>query len=211
MISYVKGIAAYADNENIVIDNHGIGYQIRAVTRTINRAEMGRELMLHTYLYVREDIMALYGFETREELRTFQILLGVNGIGPKAAMSLLSTLTVEELYYAVFSEDAKSIARTPGIGPKGAKRMIMELKDKLHLEDLGLGGDSGPDESGGHALAGTAMDQSDQMMDTLEALVALGYSNGEAYRAVHKVAGARDMKAEQLLKEALKIISSGIE
>ena len=206
MISYIKGVAAYVDNENIVIDNHGIGYQIRAVARTCSHVRVGQELMLHTYLYVREDIMALYGFETPEELRTYQILLGVNGIGPKAAMSLLSTLTVEELYYAVFSDDSKAISRTPGIGPKGAKRMIMELKDKLHLEDLGMGDEA---EQGSSGIA-EAIDQNDQMVDALEALVALGYSNGEAYRAVHKVSGGKDMDTEQLLKEALKIISTGL-
>ena len=92
--------------------------------------------MLHTYLYVREDQLALFGFSSIQELETFQILLGISGIGPKAALSVLSTMSVEDLYYAVFSEDAKSIAKTPGIGPKGAKRMIIELKDKLNLEDL---------------------------------------------------------------------------
>lgn len=206
MISFVKGMVAYTDNENIVIDNHGIGYRIKVTGRTAAGAGRGQEMMLYTHFYVREDIMALYGFESREELTVFGILLGVNGIGPKAAMSILSTLTVEELYYAVFSDDAKSIARTPGIGPKGAKRVIMELKDKLKLTDL----ESVEAAAVGESPGTSGDNDSDQIMDTMEALTALGYSNGEAYRAVHKVKGASDMDAGELLKKALQIISQGI-
>lgn len=203
MIAFVKGKVASSDNESIIIDNHGIGYQIRSTIRTINHVSTGREILLYTYLYVREDIMALYGFESRKELEVFTTLLGVNGIGPKAAMSVLSTLSVEELYYAVFSDDSKTIARTPGIGPKGAKRMIMELKDKLSLSDL----PSSDEISGTDVSSKGMMEESDQMLDTIDALVALGYSNGEAYRAVHKVKGASDMDSGQLLKQALALIS----
>ena len=156
--------------------------------------------MLHTYLYVREDVLALFGFSSMQELDTFQILLGISGIGPKVALSVLSTMTVEDLYYAVFSEDAKSIAKTPGIGPKGAKRMIIELKDKLNLEDLESV--SMKEETGASLQAGDG----DSISDTVQALTALGYSNGEAYRAVRGVSDADAMDAEQLLKEALKII-----
>ena len=198
MISYVKGTAVYADRECVVIDNHGIGYQIKTHGRTCESIRSGQEVMLYTFLYVREDFLALYGFLSREELQTFQILLGVNGIGPKAALSVLSTLSVEDLYYAVLSEDTKAISKTPGIGPKGAKRMIIELKDKLHLEDLGIRDDTQEDIS-----VADSGDQ-DQIADVMEALVALGYSNGEAYRAVHKVKDAQNLNEEQLMKEALK-------
>lgn len=168
----------------------------------------GQEAMLYTYLYVREDVMALYGFESREELSVFRLLLGVNGIGPKVAMSVLSSLTVEELYYAVFSDDAKTIARAPGLGPKGAKRMIMELKDKLKMEDLASvsGAETGTAAASSGSGAGT-----DQMTDTIEALVALGYSNGQAYRAVMKVTGADEMDAGSLLKKALAVIAAGTD
>ena len=104
-------------------------------------------------------------------------------------------MSVEDLYYAVFSEDAKSIAKTPGIGPKGAKRMIIELKDKLNLEDL---------ESVSGVAPQSSSTEGDSIADTVQALVALGYSNGEAYRAVHSVPEAEKLDAEQLLKEALK-------
>ena len=206
MISYIKGTVAWSEQEYIVLENHGIGYRVGTVQRTLSGAMSGQEMMLYTHFHVREDAMALFGFETREELAVFRILLGISGVGPKAAMSVLSTLTVEELYYAVFSDDAKTIARTPGIGPKGAKRIIMELKDKLKLEDLeSVGGTQAAAETG----TGQTAAHTDQMADTIEALVALGYSNGEAYRAVIKVPGASEMDAGTLLGKALAAISQG--
>ena len=117
MISYIKGTVAFKGNDYIVIENHGIGYQIKVPSRVLDSMESGENVMLHTYLYVREDVLALFGFSSMQELDTFQILLGISGIGPKAALSVLSTMTVDDLYYAVFSEDVKSIAKTPGIGP----------------------------------------------------------------------------------------------
>ena len=200
MISYIKGIVAYLDAEGVILENHGMGYQVKTPSSIMNQVKVGQEIQLHTHLYIREDLLALYGFLSREELRTFQILLGVNGIGPKAALAVLSTMTVADLYYAVFSEDAKRIAKTPGIGPKGAKRMIIELKDKLKLEDV-----SENDEI--ESVMDSAPDlTSDSVADTIEAMIALGYSNGEAYRAVHGVKGASSMDSEALLKEALRIV-----
>ena len=191
LISYIKGTVAYKGKDSVVIENHGIGYQIKVPSRVLEGVNSGEEAMLHTYLYVREDQLALFGFSSIQELETFQI-------GPKAALSVLSTMSVEDLYYAVFSEDAKSIAKTPGIGPKGAKRMIIELKDKLNLEDLESV--SGTEE----AAPQSSSTEGDSIADTVQALVALGYSNGEAYRAVHSVPEAEKLDAEQLLKEALK-------
>ena len=189
LISYIKGTVAYKGKDSVVIENHGIGYQIKVPSRVLEGVNSGEEAMLHTYLF---------GFSSIQELETFQILLGISGIGPKAALSVLSTMSVEDLYYAVFSEDAKSIAKTPGIGPKGAKRMIIELKDKLNLEDLESV--SGAEE----AAPQSSSTEGDSIADTVQALVALGYSNGEAYRAVHSVPEAEKLDAEQLLKEALK-------
>ena len=200
MISFIKGIAAYVDAEGVIVDNHGIGYQVKTPSSIVDKVRTGDEVILRTHLYVREDMITLYGFLTSEELHTFQTLLGVNGIGPKAALSVLSTMTVSDLYYAIFSEDAKAISRTPGIGLKGAKRMIMELKDKLDLQDIA--GEQPAEESTSAApLTGI-----DSVADTIEAMTALGYSNGEAYRAVHGVKGAADMDSERLLKEALKVV-----
>ena len=199
MIAFIKGTAAYVDTEGVIIDNQGIGYQVKTPSSIVEKVSVGDQVMLFTHLYVREDMLALYGFLTKEELHTFQVLLGVNGIGPKAALSVLSTMTVSQLYYAVFSEDSKSISKTPGIGPKGAKRMIMELKDKLSMDEIT--GDGTEDHTSQPAAG-----NSDSISDAIEAMVALGYSNGEAYRAVHGVKGASDLDADHLLKEALKIV-----
>lgn len=199
MIAFIKGTAAYVDTEGVIIDNQGIGYQVKTPSSIVEKVSAGDQVMLFTHLYVREDMLALYGFLSKEELHTFQVLLGVNGIGPKAALSVLSTMTVSQLYYAVFSEDSKSISKTPGIGPKGAKRMIMELKDKLSMDEItGDGQEDYPSE--------VVPANSDSISDAMEAMVALGYSNGEAYRAVHGVKGAADLDADHLLKEALKIV-----
>ena len=187
LISYIKGTVAYKGKDSVVIENHGIGYQIKVPSTVLEGVNSGEEAQL-----------ALFGFSSIQELETFQILLGISGIGPKAALSVLSTMSVEDLYYAVFSEDAKSIAKTPGIGPKGAKRMIIELKDKLNLE--ALESVSGAEE----AAPQSSFTEGDSIADTVQALVALGYSNGEAYRAVHSVPEAEKLDAEQLLKEALK-------
>lgn len=199
MISYIKGKVAYTEPDFVVVDVNGIGYQIRTSSSNISKVSSGKEVMFFTYLYVREDTMALYGFLTKEELNTFQTLLGVSGVGPKVAVAVLSTMTVKDLYYAVLSDDAKAITKTPGLGPKGAKKMILELKDKFHLEDLLE--DASTDDV--IAASNTSIDSLNSVSDTIEALTALGYSNGEAYRAVHSIAGAEEMDSEQLLKQAL--------
>ena len=113
MISYIKGTAVYANEEYIVVDNRGMGYEVRTSASTCSQIRMGEEVTLYTYLYVREDLISLYGFLSREELRVFRLLLGVSGIGPKVAVSILSTLSVEDLYYAVVSEDARVLPGRP--------------------------------------------------------------------------------------------------
>ena len=200
MISFIKGTAAYVDSEGVIVDNHGIGYQVKTPSSIMEKIRTGEEVCLLTHLYVREDMLTLFGFLTKEELQAFQALLSVNGVGPKAALAVLSTMSVSDLYYSIFSEDAKSIARTPGIGPKGAKRMIMELKDKLDLSDLGTGLPAADEPVSVDPAVG------DSIADTIEAMTALGYSNGEAYRAVHGVKKAPELDSETLLKEALKVV-----
>lgn len=198
MISFIKGTVSYKESDSVIVENHGIGYQLKASARVLESVREGEDVLLYTYLYVREDMLSLFGFLRRDELSLFRILLGITGIGPKVALSVLSTMTVEELYYAVFEDDAKRIAKTPGIGPKGARRMIIELKDKLDLGDL-------EDVSGaGEGVSLPSAIEGDSISDTVQALVALGYSGAEAYHAVRKVADAEQLSAEVLLKEALK-------
>ncbi len=206
MISFVNGVVAFKERDTIVLDNHGIGYGIHVTQPLLEETDTGEELMLYTYLYLREDIAALYGFRKRNELEVFRQLLSVSGIGPKAAISLLSTLTVENLVSAVYHEDVKAISKTPGIGPKGAKRLIMELKDKLNLKEYleGLSFDTA--ESDMTQDAGSSADNNQEIMDAVLALEALGYSGLVARKAVRSVPDADKMDSGSLLKEALKYI-----
>lgn len=197
MIAFVRGSIQLIYDGGVILDHNGLGFDIKTPLSTLSAIPgIGQEVTLHTFLYVREDIMDLYGFLSREELQVFHLLIGINGIGPKAALAILSTLTVEQLRYAVLSDDAKAISKAPGIGPKGAQRLIIELKDKLKLEDMF------PDfETNVNSVSGT---EENNIGETVMALISLGYSNSDAMKAVRAVIGAESMDTEQLLKEALK-------
>ena len=184
MISYIKGILEDMSPGMVVVDNHGIGYQMMVPMRGESFPKIGQEIKIYTHMHVRE---------------AFELLIGVNGIGPKVGLSVLSTLSVYELKMAVISEDVKTISKTPGLGPKGAKKLILELKDKLSFEEL--------EEDGVVAeIFDTSADSSDSVMITIEGLVSLGYSKSEAAIAVNKVEDAKDLTPEELLKKALKNI-----
>lgn len=199
MISYIKGILEDMSPGMVVVDNHGIGYQMMVPMRGESFPKIGQEIKIYTHMHVREDDVSLFGFLSKEEKEAFELLIGVNGIGPKVGLSVLSTLSVYELKMAVISEDVKTISKTPGLGPKGAKKLILELKDKLSFEEL--------EEDGvGAEIFDTYADSSDSVMITIEGLVSLGYSKSEAAIAVNKVEDAKDFTPEELLKKALKNI-----
>lgn len=199
MISYIKGILEDMSPGMVVVDNHGIGYQMMVPMRGESFPKIGQEIKIYTHMHVREDDVSLFGFLSKEEKEAFELLIGVNGIGPKVGLSVLSTLSVYELKMAVISEDVKTISKTPGLGPKGAKKLILELKDKLSFEEL--------EEDGmGAEILDTSADSSDSVMITIEGLVSLGYSKSEAAIAVNKVEDAKDLTPEELLKKALKNI-----
>ena len=199
MISYIKGILEDMSPGMVVVDNHGIGYQMMVPMRGESFPKIGQEIKIYTHMHVREDDVSLFGFLSKEEKEAFELLIGVNGIGPKVGLSVLSTLSVYELKMAVTSEDVKTISKTPGLGPKGAKKLILELKDKLSFEEL--------EEDGvGAEIFDTSADSSDSVMITIEGLVSLGYSKSEAAIAVNKVEDAKDLTPEELLKKALKNI-----
>ena len=199
MISYIKGILEDMSPGMVVVDNHGIGYQMMVPMRGESFPKIGQEIKIYTHMHVREDDVSLFGFLSKEEKEAFELLIGVNGIGPKVGLSVLSTLSVYELKMAVISEDVKTISKTPGLGPKGAKKLVLELKDKLSFEEL--------EEDGvGAEIFDTSVDSSDSVMITIEGLVSLGYSKSEAAIAVNKVEDAKDLTPEELLKKALKNI-----
>lgn len=199
MISYIKGTLEDMSPGMVVVDNQGIGYQMMVPMRGEAFPKIGQEIKIYTHMHVREDDVSLFGFLSKEEKEAFELLIGVNGIGPKVGLSVLSTLSVYELKMAVISEDVKTISKTPGLGPKGAKKLILELKDKLSFDEL--------EEDGvGAEIFDTTSDSSDSVMITIEGLVSLGYSKSEATIAVNKVEGAADLAPEELLKKALKNI-----
>ena len=201
MFSYIKGTLEYKGEDYIVIENGNIGYEIKTSGSVINRlSQMHERVTVYTYLYVREDEMTLYGFLKKDELSIFKLLISISGVGPKAALSVLTALNVEELHMAVLSEDSKAISKANGIGSKTAQRIIIELKDKLKLEDI----------YGELPFESPDVNVTDSDMDAVKeaamALTSLGYSNAEALRAIKKVENYKVMNVEELLKAALKRI-----
>ncbi len=198
MLAFVKGKLDTVTGDYIIVENQGNGYEILVPGSVIQAMpQVGNEVKIYTYLYVREDVLQLYGFLTKDQLDMFKLLITVNGIGPKGALGILTVMDVDALRLAILSDDAKSIAKSPGIGAKTAGKLILELKDKCHLEDIL---DSGGDRTS--PLAETA--DSGARNDAIQALVALGYSASEAAAAVRKVKISEDMSVEDILKQSLK-------
>ena len=202
MIAFIQGELCDAGQDTIVVACHGIGYEIQipvSVAQVL--PDPGNVVKIYTYTYVREDALGLFGFLTKDDLKIFKLLITVNGVGPKAALAILSAMTADELRFAILAEDAKAIAKAPGIGPKTAKRMIIELKDKLNLESM-IEGHGDAEMS----LSDPGDAASNVRAEVIMALTALGYGNTEAVRAVRAVSGADEMDSETLLKQALKKI-----
>lgn len=202
MIAFIQGELCEVGQDTIIVACQGIGYEIQVpVSVAQSLSDPGSRVKIYTYTYVREDALGLFGFLTRDDLTVFKLLITVNGVGPKAALAILSSMTADELRFAILAEDAKAISKAPGIGPKTAKRMIIELKDKLDLESMiDNHGDSSTYDAGNAEAAASVRDE------VIMALTALGYSNTEAVRAVRAVSGADEMDSETLLKQALKKI-----
>lgn len=200
MIAYIKGKVAEILEDRVILESGFMGYNLfmpMASAEAVLRR--GDEVKLYTHLHVREDAMQLFGFLTKDDLHTFQLLLGVNGIGPKAALGILCGLTADELRFAVLSEDVKTISKAPGVGKKTAQKLILELKDKMDLQEA-------IDLKSQHVqeAQGDMADLSDARKEAVEALTALGYSGADALRAVKKVEMTPGMDVETLLKAALK-------
>lgn len=200
MISYIRGELADVREDQVVIDVGGVGYGIFMSGSDIARLpSTGQEVKINTYLHVKEDVMQLFGFLTRDGLEVFRLIIGVSGIGPKGGLSILSKLTADDLRFAVLSGDAKAISSAPGIGKKTAEKVIIELKDKLDLEEMLEPKDISPSaEPVGGGLAGEIQ------TEAVQALVALGYGSTESLRAVKKVDLEQAKTVEDVLKQALK-------
>lgn len=200
MYSYIKGILTDMEEDLIVVEAGGIGYNIYTTGQTFNYLpSVGEEVKIYTYLHIREDAMILYGFLTKDDLRVFKLLIGVNGIGPKGALAILSVMTTDDLRFAVLGDDAKAISKAPGVGAKTAQRLILELKDKLSLEDAfeqKLANTQMKEEAKNHAKGAKN--------EAVQALVALGYSSSEALKALNGIEITEDTDVEDILKAALK-------
>jgi Holliday junction DNA helicase RuvA len=196
MIATIKGTVLFLETSSAVIECGGIGYQVFTTEEVLGSAVVGTTLSLFTYLQVREDGLALFGFLRREEKRLFEQLLAVSGIGPKAAMSIISFMGADGLRMAVLTADGKQISKTPGIGAKTAQKIILELKDKINMEET-LSGLSAPAAVG---AGGFSAAQADAVM----ALTALGYGEAEAVQAVKGLQISEDASSDDVLKQALK-------
>lgn len=197
MIAYISGALVSAGENYIVIDNHGMGYRIFVSGKFLEHIPAyGTQIKIYTHMYIREDELTLYGFHSEEELSVFRILIGISGVGPKVAMAILTALTIQELQLAVISEDAKTISKANGVGAKGASRIILELKDKLKMEDM-------MDAAYEQSIVQDTQDLN-AARDAILALVNLGYSNSEAALAVKKIGDISQMDIESILKAALK-------
>ncbi len=196
MISYIKGEVTEIFDDTIVVEANNIGYNIKVPSSFMARIIVGHEYKIYTYLNVREDAMILFGFSSRDELNTFKLLISVNGVGPKAGLGILSSLSADELRLAILADDKKTISKCPGIGPKTASKLILELKDKLKLNDI-------IENSFDVDVDNTSSDLGARN-EAIEALVALGYSNSDALKAVRMVEISSDMDSSTILKMALK-------
>lgn len=199
MISYIRGELVAVEKEKVIIDVGGVGYGIFMPESAMGLLpQMGNEVKLYTYLNVREDAMQLFGFLTRDDLEIFKLLIGVSGIGPKGGLSILSKLTADDLRFAIMSGDSKAISAAPGIGKKTAEKVIIELKDKLDIEQI-----LNPSDS--ETKSAIKMDGSANAVqsEAVQALVALGYGSTESLKAVNKV-NSENMTVEAVLKQALK-------
>lgn len=201
VISYVKGALAEKSGDRIVVEAGPVGLGIYVPLSVLEvLPPLGEEVKIYTYLQVREDDLSLYGFLNRQDLDMFRRLIGVNGIGPKGALGILSALSPDDLRLAILTGDAKAISKAPGVGAKTAQRIILDLKDKVSAEEM-LASVADTEERTSVPLMQEAG------KEAATALVALGYSNLEASKAVKNVQITEDMDAEAVLRASLKYLA----
>lgn len=191
MYYYIKGTLVQKSDNYIVVDANGVGYMIYTSLNSMqNTGEIGKKITIYTYLHVREDVMDLFGFTTIEEKNMFLHLISVSGVGPKAALSILSVTTPAKFALAVITNDVKTITKASGVGPKMAQRVILELKDKMKTDELEIDLEDESDNI-----------LSDNRSEAISALVVLGYSSNDAQKAVKGIDGT--LSVEEIIKKAL--------
>lgn len=206
MISYIKGVLAKVWEDGIILEANNIGYDIKMPLSSLeDLPRVGDTIKIYTYMHVREDAIGLFGFLMEDDLIMFKQLITVSGIGPKGALGILSAITPDNLRFAILSEDAKTIAKAPGIGNKTASKLIIELKDKIKLEDAFeqklMNQINGQENvvSSGSVIA-------DIRNEAIQALVVLGYSKSDAAKVVRNIDITENMNSEDILKKSLKFL-----
>lgn len=200
MIAYIKGKLEYKHGDYIVVESNGIGYKIFTALSTIDASgSVGDDIKVYTHLYVREDILSLYGFLTQEELGIFELLISVSGVGPKAAISVISSVSTSKFGLAVITDDVKTLTKAQGIGNKMAQRIILELKDKIKKEQLSAVNDDYMERSS-TASVNTVISEA------VSALMVLGYTAQEANKVVASIY-SEGMDLETIIKSALRNIA----
>ncbi len=197
MIASLRGKLMYSDASSVVIECGGVGFKCFVTKNTLyHLPQSGEEIFLFTYMAVREDAMDLYGFGDLDELNAFKLITSVNGVGAKIGLAILSEIPASRLILAIAGNDPKTLTAAPGVGIKLAQRIVLELKDKVGALDIA---DTAEIKAVGNAVSNSASSEA------VEALVALGYSKGEASLAVGKLDG--DLPSEELIKQALKSLA----
>lgn len=201
MIAYIRGTLVDVREDSIVVENGGIGYNVQVSGNVLGQLPpMGSEMKIHTYTHVREDAFLLFGFLTKDDLEMFKKCITVSGIGPKGALAILSVMDADSLRFAILSGDAKAISKAPGVGARTAERLILELRDKVKIEDTFVGSQI----AGNSADSAQATANNAARTEAVEALTALGYSATEALKAVNQIENVEQMDSEAILKAALK-------
>ena len=201
MISFLKGALAGKSESGVIIDVGGVGYSVSMPASDIAKiGDIGDKVTVYTHFHMSENAVGLFGFLTNEQIDYFNKLISISGIGPKAAISVLGTLCVQDLAFAIISEDVKAITRAPGVGPKAAQRIILELKGKIDTQDAV----SVPDRAATTPAMAVRADTG-----AVNALIALGASPSEAQKTVMQI-DATGLTTEEVIKEALRRMSNGI-
>jgi len=192
MYEYLNGVIADLGENYAVVDINGIGFRTICSQNTIKDLKVGKVTKIYTNLIARDDNVVLYGFSNKSELNIFKLLTSVSGVGPKVAMSVLSSLKTDELTLAIATKDFKELTRAPGVGKKTAERIVLELKDKIN--------------SGSNIISAASSEDTDIIIQVVQALISLGYNYNEASMALSSIEN-KDKPVDSLIKEALKRLS----
>ncbi len=195
MYAYIKGTLEEKAEDSVVIETSGIGYKIYVSENTMQKlGELGEKVKIYTHYHVREDNISLYGFNTNEELKMFELLLQVSGIGAKTAIAMLSNITPSKFALAIISNDLKTLTKIPGIGNKSAQRMVLELKDKLKTQNAIQETEETQIEK---------IENNESVNEATQALQILGYNKNEISKIFEKIE-TKNLSTEDIIKNALK-------